>query len=124
MHQQTTQDNYHQLYAIDLPSILTTIYILIVVIFNLIIMAFGYNEFWWPMATNSLSRVLSTVVAFDHNKIYILNTSTKKRWSQQIVEVSSCKQPLCDLPNDVASGHNEVWRPQEVNSLSVNNQML
>ena len=84
-------DNYHQLYAIDLPSILTTIYILIVVIFNLIIMAFGYNEFWRPMATNSLSRVLSYVVAFDHNKIYILNTSTKKRWSQQIVVVSSCK---------------------------------
>ena len=24
----------------------------------------------------------------------------------------------------MASGHNEVWRPQEVNRLSVNNQML
>ena len=40
--------NYRQLYVINLPDILTTVYVLIVV-------AFGYNEFWRPVATNNLS---------------------------------------------------------------------
>ena len=54
-HSYTSVGNYHQLYAIDLPGILTTVYVLIVVIFNLIVVAFSYNAFWRPMATNSLS---------------------------------------------------------------------
>ena len=54
-HSYASVGNYHQLYAIDLPGILTTVYVLIVVIFNLIVVAFGYNELWRPMAMNSLS---------------------------------------------------------------------